>query len=74
MGGLDLKDLQRAFPFFTAVRTEEVKVAPVGGDFDEEVVAITELLQIKKFIFHQAVNGFDIALPGVTLGGNEAVI
>ena len=71
---LSLEDLERAFPFFTAVGPEEVEVAPVGGGFGKEVVAIPELFEIKELVFDEAVDGFDIALPGVALGRNEAVI
>jgi hypothetical protein len=73
-GSLSEEDLQRAFPFLAAVGAEEIEVVPVRGDLAEEVVAVAELLQIEEFVFDQAVDGFDVALPGVALGRNEAVL
>ena len=69
-----MKDLERAFPFFASVGTNEIKVAPVGRDFGEEVLGAVELFAIEELVLDQAMNGFHVALPGVTLGRNEAVI
>ena len=69
-----MEELEWAFPLFGSVGTDEVKVASVGGDFGEEVLAAVELFAIEELVLDQAMNRFDIALPGVTLGGNEAVI
>ncbi len=68
-----LEDLERAFPFFTSIGTDQVEVAPIGSDFGKEVVPIAELLAVKKLVF-EAVDRFDVTLPGVALRWNEAVI
>jgi hypothetical protein len=69
-----LEDLERALPLFTAVGADEVEVVPVAGDLSPEVRRAGEGLAVKELIFDQAVNGFDIALPGVAFGGYVAVI
>ena len=71
---LCLEELERAFPLFAAVGTNEVEVAPIGGDLGEEVIAIAELFAIEKLIFDQTMNCLDVALPGVAFGWDEAVI
>ena len=73
-GSLGLEDLEWAFPFFTPIGSEQIKVTPIGRDFGEEVVSVAELFEVEEFIFDQAVDSFDIALPGIALGWNEAVI
>src|SRR4030095_13271327 len=69
-----LENLQRALPLFGSVGTNEVKVTPVGGGFGKEFGAGPKVFTIEEFIFDQAVDGFDVALPGVTFRWNEAVI
>ena len=61
-------------PFLAAVGTDEVEVMPVGGDFGPEVGDAGEGFQIKELVFDEAVNGFDVTLPGVTFGGDIAVV
>ena len=69
-----MEDLQGAFPFFASVGADQIKVAPVGSDFGEEVRGAEELFAIEELVLDQAMNRFNVALPGVTLGRNEAVI
>ena len=69
-----MQDLQSTFPFFASVGTDEVEVAPVGRDFGGEVRGAVELFAIEELVLGQAMNGFDVALPGITLGRNEAMI
>jgi NHL repeat len=47
---------------------------PVGGDFGPEVRRAGEGFAIKELIFDQPVDGFDIALPSVTLGRDVGMI
>ena len=68
------EELERAFPLFGAVGTNEVEVAPVGGNLGEEISATVELFAIEKLIFDQAMNGFNVTLPGVAFEWDEAMI
>lgn len=68
------EELERTFPFFGAVGTDEIEVAPIGGDFGEEIVPTAELFEIEKLIFDQTMNGLDVTLPGVAFGWDEAMI
>lgn len=63
-----LEDLQRALPFLAAIGPHQIEVLPVGGDFGPEIRRITEGLPIKKLVFHETMDGFDIALSGMPLG------
>jgi hypothetical protein len=67
-----LEDLQRALPFLAAIGPHQIEVLPVGGDFGPEIGWITEGFPIKGLIFNETVDGFDIALSGVTLGRDVA--
>ena len=69
-----MEDLERALPFFATIGADEVEVVPVGGDFAPEVGRTGEGLAIKELVFDEAINGFDIALPGVTLGRDVTVV
>jgi len=61
-------------PFFAAIGADEVEVVPVGGDLAPEGGWAGEGLPIKELVFDEAVNGFDIALPSVTLGRDVTMI
>ena len=71
-GGLE--DLERALPFLAAVGPHEVEVVPVGSDFGPEVGGTGEGLAVEELIFDEAVDGFDVALPGVALGRDVTVV
>jgi tartrate dehydratase alpha subunit/fumarate hydratase class I-like protein len=70
--GLELlDDLPRAEVLFMRVGTDQVEVELVGKGFGEEVAPTVERFQVKELIFDEAVNGFHIALEGVS-GGRDA--
>ena len=69
-----MEDLERALPFFAAVRPHEIEVIPVGGDLGPKVQWTAEGFQIKELIFDEAVNGFDVTLPGVSIGRVVAML
>ena len=49
----------------------EIEIELVGMHFGEEVAAAGELFQIKELVFFEAMDGFNIALVGVS-GGRDA--
>src|SRR5690242_8543898 len=71
--GFCIEDLEGAQPFLAAVGTDEIEVVPVSGDLAPEVGRTGEGLAIKELVFDEAVDGFDIALPGVALGRDVTV-
>ena len=50
------EDLQRALPFFAAVFAHEIKVAPIGGDFGEELRRASEHFTIQELVFDESVS------------------
>ena len=70
MGGLGLKDLERALPLLSAIGADEIEAPPVGGDFAPEVRRAGEGFAGEELVFDEAVDGFDIALPGEAVGRN----
>ena len=72
--GVFQEDLQRALPFLAAVFAHEVEVRPVGVGFGKKLGGAAESLQVQELIFDEAMDRFDVALPGVAFGGYEAVI
>ena len=72
-GSALLKDLKRALPFFAAIGPDEIEVEPVSGGLGPEVGGVSKRFAIEEFIFDEAVDGFDITLPGVTLGRDVAM-
>src|SRR5688572_21176480 len=69
-----LEDMERALPFLAAVGAYEVEVMPVGGDLAPEVGRSTEGFPIEELVLDEAVNRFDIALPGVALGRDVTML
>ena len=69
-----LDDLPGAEVLFVGIGTNEVEVELVGKGFGEEVAATVERFQVEELIFDEAVNGFDIALEGVSSGRNANVL
>src|ERR1700735_3952734 len=70
--GLELlDDLPGAEVLFVRVGTDKVEVELIGKGFGEKVSPARERFQIEELIFNQAVNGFHIALEGVS-GGRDA--
>lgn len=47
---------------------DEVEVMPVGGGLAPEVGRAGEGFAIEELILDEAMHGFDLTLPGVTLG------
>src|SRR5882672_9226148 len=68
-----MEDLERALPFLAAIRSDEIEVMPVGGDLGPEVVGTGEGFAVEELVLDEAMDGFDIALPGVALGRDVAM-
>jgi hypothetical protein len=47
---------------------------PIGSDFGAEISLATEGFAVKELVFDGAVDRFDIALSGVTLGRDVTVV
>jgi hypothetical protein len=71
-GGLE--DLQRAFPFFAPVGADQIKIMPVGGDLVPEVGGAGEGFTVEELILDEAMDGFDVALPGIAFRRDVTVI
>ena len=61
-------------PFFAAIFADEIEVAPIGIGFGEELRWASEELPIQELVLNEAVDRFNITLPGVAFGRDEAVI
>ena len=66
-----LDDLPRGQVLFVRVGTGEVEVELIGGRLGEKVGAAGERFQIKELVLDEAMNGFHVALVGVS-GGRDA--
>src|SRR5258707_8631103 len=66
-----LDDLPGAEVLLVRVGADQVEVELVGESFGEEIATPRERFQIEELIFDEAVNGFHIALEGVS-GGRDA--
>ena len=66
-----LDDLPRTEVLLVRVEADEVEVELVGAGLGQEVAATGERLQIEELVFDQAMDGFDIALKGMS-GGRDA--
>ena len=69
-----LDDLPRAEIVFVGVGPDEIEVELVRVGFGEEVAAAGEVFQIEEFVFFEAMDGFDIALIGVSGGRDTHVL
>ena len=47
------------------IRAREVEIHLIGVHLGEKIAAASELFQIEKFIFFEAMHGFHIALIGM---------
>jgi hypothetical protein len=73
--GLELlDDLPGTEVMFVGVGADEVEVELVGKGFGEEIAAVREGFQIEELIFDEAMDGFDVALEGVSRGRNANVL
>jgi hypothetical protein len=61
-----LDDLPGSLKFLVGVRPGEIEVELVGVDLGQEVAAVLEGFQIEELVFFEAVDGFDVALEGVS--------
>src|SRR3990172_1698190 len=59
-------DLPGRLIFFVRVGPGEVEVELIGVHFGQEIAAAGECFQIEELVFFQAMNGFDVALIGVS--------
>ena len=69
-----LDDLPGAEILFVGVGAGEVEVELVSEGFSQEVAAAEERFQVEELIFDEAVDGFDIALEGVSSGWDADVL
>src|SRR3972149_3782046 len=69
-----LDDLPGSFVFLVGVGPCEVEVELIEGGFGEKLGAAGEGFQVIKFIFDEPMHGFDIALIGVSGGGDALVL
>ena len=69
-----LDDLPGSLKFLVGVGPGEIEVELVGMDFGEEVTAALEEFQIEELVFFEAVDGFDVALEGVSGRGNTDML
>src|SRR2546427_8389984 len=67
-------ELQNDLPWSKAslvrVGTSQVEVELVEGSLGQEVGPAGESFQVKELVFDEAVNGFHVALEGVSGGGD----
>src|SRR5512135_3749067 len=73
-GSGGMEDLEGALPFLAAVGSHEVEVVPIGGDFGPELGGAGEGFAVEELVFDEAVDGFDVALPGIALGRDITVV
>jgi hypothetical protein len=69
-----LDDLPGAEVLFVGVGADEVEVELIGKGFGQEVSAPRKGFEIEELIFHQAMDGFHIALKGVSGGRDTDVL
>jgi hypothetical protein len=69
-----LEDLPRAEVLFVGVGANQIEVDLIGEGLGEEVSPAGERFQVKELVFDEAMNGFDIALEGVSGGRNTGVL
>src|SRR5665213_1409739 len=60
--------------FFVRVGASEVEVELVGVDFGEEIASAGEVFQVEELVFFEAMNGFHVALVGVSGGWDAHVL
>jgi hypothetical protein len=72
--GAVAEDLQGALPFFAAIGSHQIEVVPVALDLSHEVGATGEALAVEELCFLKAVDGFDIALPGIGFGWDVTMV
>src|SRR3990172_7526898 len=60
-----MEDLPRGLVPFGAIAPGGIKPDLVAGGFGEEVGACGELLDFIEFVLNEAVDGFDVGLPGM---------
>src|SRR5258707_9256656 len=69
-----LDDLPGAEVLLVRVGADQVEVELVGESLGEEIATAGERFQVKELIFDEAVNGFHIALEGVSGGRGADVL
>ena len=69
-----MEDLQWAVPFFAPVGSNQIEVVPVSGELGPEVGWSGEGFAVEELILDEAMDGFDVALPGIALGRDITVV
>ena len=72
-GILGLDDLGGGLPLLASVEAGEVEVVPVESDLAPEVRTVAEGFAVEELVFLEAVDGFDVALPGAGAGRDVVV-
>jgi len=67
------QQFQRAAIAFIAIFTSDVEVAPVVPGLVEEVISGLEFFSVEELVFAEAMDGFDIAVVGMSGRGNEGM-
>ncbi len=69
-----MDDLPGSKPSFVGVGPSQVEVELIERGLSEELGAVAKGFQVVELIFDQAVDGFDVALVGVSSGGDALVL
>ena len=69
-----LDDLPGAEMLFVRVGANQVEVKLVGAGFGEELSPANKRFQVEELVFDEAVHGFDVALEGVSGGGDADML
>ncbi len=67
-------DLPRGEIVFVGIGAGEIEVELVSEGFGQEIAATGERFQVEELIFDETVNGFDVALKGVSGGWDADVL
>ena len=69
-----LDDLAGAEILCVGIGTSAIEVELVSESFGKEIAATVERFQVEELIFDEAVDGFDIALEGVSGRGDADML
>ena len=67
-------DRPRGEIVFVGIGAGEIEVELVSEGFGQEIAATGERFQVEELIFDETVNGFDVALKGVSGGWDADVL
>ena len=73
-GGEAFDDLPGTLIFFVGIGPSEIEVELIGVSLGKEVAATGEVFQIEELVFFEAMDGFNVALVGVSCGWDAHVL